>query len=215
MPTMDRPNRAQSAIDSIIACQVSTPGIVIVNGPLQREDYERLRLPLGWTIEFLPQNIGVCAALNHVFRRHPVEQWYGLACDDEHVFTPSFDRILIESAGRWNFAHGNDGWKSERRIWTYVVVGGDLLRTLGWWSLPGLWHCYHDDVQETIAAELGLKRWCRDVNTKHVHWEKGATDDLTYQTGRSRWDEDAERFGLWKSHEWPSLKRRLQREIAA
>lgn len=210
MPSLNRPDRAQAAIDTMIACQVSTPGLVIVNGPQQREVYERLRLPSNWEIHHLPSNVGVCSALNLAFRFHPSEPWYGLVCDDEHVLTSGFDRILIEAAGSWNIAHGDDGWKSKDRIWTYVVCGGELLRTLGWWSLPGLFHTYHDDVQEVIAKELGLKRWCRDVHTKHVHWEQGqAVDDATYQLGRSRWQQDQQRFDVWKRNEWPAVKERL------
>lgn len=207
---MDRPQRCQQALDSMMASGISTPGRVIVNGPLQADAYSRLRLPDDWSIEFLPENLGICGALNWAFRRWHSEPWYGMPCDDELVFTPGFDRTLISEAGGWNIAHGNDGWRSEYRLWTYATYGGDLLRTVGYWAPAGLWHWYFDDHWETIAAEFGLKRHCVDVRTEHRHTDNGAAGmDATYQAGRERTEEDRLRFEAWKRSEWLPIRQRL------
>lgn len=208
--TMDRPERCQAALDSMIACEIETPGYVVVNGPLQVEKYRQLRLPKDWGLIELPENIGICGALNLMFKRFPDEPWYGMPCDDELVFERRFDRWLIREAGAWNISHGNDGWRSQYRLWTYATFGGDLLRACGYWALPGLWHWYFDDHWELIAKEFGLKRHCEGIRTEHRHTDNGAVDlDATYQAGRANADSDRRRFEQWKREEWPSLRARI------
>ena len=199
----------------MVGCGLSTPGRVIVNGPDQIEAYRNLRLPENWSLIELPENIGICGALNWAFRLYHSEPWYGMACDDELVFTPGFDKILINAAGRWNCAHGDDGWRSSYRLWGFLTIGGDLLRSAGWWALPGLWHWYFDDVWETIAGEFGLNAWCQNVKTEHNHTDNGKVQmDAIYALGRSRTEQDRQRFDRWKSHEWPKLKNRLRVAMA-
>lgn len=213
LPTMNRPDRLQLALNTMMECGISSPGVVFVNGPLRRAEYEQVRLPGGWHMIHLDENRGVCGVLNLGFRLFPNEPNYALYCDDEHVFTQGFDKILAEAAGDWFVANANDGWKSSWRCWSFVTIGGKLARAMGHIALPGLWHYYWDDWIETIANELHLRRFCAQIQTKHAHWEKSETDDLTYQTGRSKWGEDAERFKQWKANEWPAVKERLLRVI--
>lgn len=210
LPTMGRATQCQEVVNSAMAGGISTPGIVLVNGPEQTELYRSLRLPGDWSIAQLPQNLGICGALNLAFTSFRDEAWYGLVCDDEFVFTPQFDLKLVSAAGSWAIAHGNDGWRSEKRIHTYVVFGGDLIRLTGWWALPGLWHWYFDDVWEMIAQEFKLRRFCRDVQTQHRHFAAGqAPIDATYQSGESRTEQDKVRFHQWKEDDWPGLRDKL------
>lgn len=210
LPTMGRAARCQEVMDAALAAGISTPGMILVNGPQEAEWYQALTLPPRWSMDLLPENLGICGALNLAFHQFPNEPWYGLVCDDEFVFTQGFNLKLVAATERIGIAHGNDGWRSEKRIHTYVVFGGDLLRQTGWWALPGLWHWYFDDVWETIAQEFGLRRFCRDVQTEHRHYATGrAPNDATYQSGESRSEQDKERFRHWKESEWPQLRRSL------
>ena len=210
LPTMSRPVACQAVIDSMVAANLSTPGLVIVNGD-PGNAYRSIRLPAKWSIITFEDNRGVCGAMNWAFEQFPRADFYALVCDDEFVFTEQFDLKLIEAAGRWNIAHGNDGWQSETRIHTYATWGGELIRAVGWWSLPGLWHWYFDDCWELIASEFGLRRFCRDVLTEHRHYTAGrATFDPTYQAGQSRAGQDQAVFEDWKRDEWPALRGRLR-----
>lgn len=213
LPSFNRARRCQIALDAMVSCGVSSPGVVVVNGTRQIDDYRDLRLPEGWFLLELPENIGVCGAWNTTFQLFPDEPWYGTACDDEIAATPGFDKTLIEAAGRICVSHANDGFRSDTRIHSFVCMGGDLVRALGWISLPGLWHWFHDDVIELIASELDLRRYCSQVKCEHQHVENGHQDDLTYQTGRSRQDQDSARFWAWRANEWPELRSRLIRII--
>lgn len=215
LPTFNRAERCQIALDSMIQCRIDSTGVVVVNGPRQIDQYRRLRLPNNWTIIELPDNVGVCEAWNTVFGMFPNEDWYGTPCDDEIAKTVGFDKRLIEAAGEFGIAHANDGFRSDSRIHSYVVYGGDLIRSLGWISLPGLWHWYHDDVTELIAGEFGLRRYCRDVMCEHRHVENGQSDDLTYQTGRSKQNQDRRQFEQWRNEQWPTMRESVCQRIRA
>ena len=201
----------------MIACDVSTHGRLIVNGMVDEEAYRSIVLPDQWEIEVLPQNIGVCGAMAKMFRDYPTEDCYSLICDDEFVETTGFDKILIGSAGRWGISHGNDRQMTDQPcewLHTYATYGGDLVRAVGWWPLPGLWHSGFDNTWQVIAKEFGLRRYCRDVLTTHVNtWNGTATEDETYRIGRSPAETDMARFHQWKEIEWPSLRNRLKSEF--
>jgi len=214
LTTMGRPTQCAAVLKAMVDHGMSTPGIVVVNGPERADEYRQIVLPDQWQIEFLPENIGLCASFNRMFSKFPNEPWYGAVCDDEFIFTEGFDQTLVQHAGSWCVAHANDGWQSEKRIHTFAVHGGELLRFLGWWALPGLWHWYFDDVIETIAGELDLRRFCKDVRSEHRHWCTGAaTFDDVYRLGESRSEQDREVFLKWKTEEWPRTKERLSQRI--
>lgn len=212
LPTHNRPEQCSAVLAQIKRLGNCTIGCVMVNGREQADDYKRLEawLPDGWYMEFLPQNLGMCGAMQHYFHGHPNDPFYGLVCDDEYVFTPGWDKTLVEAAGKFGIAHGN-GWQSQNRLHNYVTWGGDLIRTVGWWALPGLWHWFFDDAWEAIAGALGLRRFCPTVNTEHRHYLAGKAErDATYALGESRATQDQQRFLDWHRHEWPALLERLE-----
>ncbi len=196
LPTYNRPEKCQAVLDQIIEVGCSTQGVVIINGST---NYPSLFLPDGWSVIKLPDNLGVCGAMQYAFMLYPNEPFYGLVCDDEYVFTPNWDIILTEAAGKDKIAFGNDGWQSGRRQHGYVTWGGDLIRRIGFLSLPGLWHWYHDDVWEHIAARDNLNVFCEDVRVEHRHYRaQKAEKDHTYEMGMSRHEQDREVFLEWR-----------------
>lgn len=195
LPTYNRPDKCQAVLDQIIKVGCTTPGTVIING----SEYPPLRVPQGWDALALSKNIGVCGAMQLYFTNNPNEDFYGLICDDEYVFTEGWDKILIKAAGSDKIAFGNDGWQSGRRQHGYVTWGGDLLRRIGFLSLPGLWHWYHDDVWEYIAERDNLNVFCKDVIVEHRHYRaQKAEKDETYCAGESRKEQDREVYLEWR-----------------
>ena len=199
LPTYNRPQRLREVLLSMPPC--TEVGIIWVQGDDCTKDYEKVIkdcAPKHWKAIFCDKNIGLCQSMNEIFRLYPNERCYGLICDDEFVHTPRWDTTLSDAADRWNFAHGNEGWQSERRIHSYVTVGGDMVRACGWWALPGLWHWFHDDVQEKIANTLGVRKYCKDVKTEHKHYLAGkAVKDTAYTVGESRGAQDQHVYLEW------------------
>ena len=198
LPTFRRPERCAEVLRCLTEAGCSTPGIVIVNGTDDAEAYQRIMLPDGWRMTMLPSNIGVCQAMNWAFQAYPKEPFYGLICDDELVYTAEWDKKLIAAAGSKGIAHGNDGWKSGGRMHMYVTWGGDLVREVGWWALPGLWHWFHDNVWEEMMAGRAEVRFLADVRCEHRHYRANKSGrDATYAMGESRADKDRRVFDRW------------------
>lgn len=211
LPTYNRPEKCAAVMDQILSVGCTEPGMVIVNGYEGISQYSRIRLPKNWQMIFSPVNLGVCGAMQLHFLNYPNEPYYALFCDDEYVYTPGWDTTLVKAAGRFGIAHGNDGWQSENRLHTYAVFGGDLIRTVGWWALPNLWHWYFDDIWELIAKDFQLKRFCRDVKTEHKHYLSGkAPRDKTYEAAELRANEDRQRYQEWLTNHYPRTKERLK-----
>jgi hypothetical protein len=215
--SMGRSDQCSRVVYQMIECGISTHGRLIVNGTEDEAAYRAIILPDQWEIQVLPQNIGVCGAMAKMFRDYPTEDCYSLVCDDEFVETTGFDKRLIEAAGRWGISHGNDRQMTdqpEEWLHTYATYGGDLVRAVGWWPLPGLWHSGFDNTWQVIAREFGLRRYCKDVLTTHINtWNGTATEDETYRIGRVPAETDMARFHQWKDIEWPSLRNRLKSEF--
>lgn len=163
---------------------VATPGVVIL-GPEQQRDLQRLILPPDWTARCrTPDEINVPAILNAFFRAHPDLPWYGVMMDDVIVRTKEWDTRMVMVAGRDCFVSANDGWQAPRRMHAAVVFGGDLLRAMGFWCLPALHHCYLEDVWEDVAWHCGNWTVMMDVMLEHIHParpECAAQFDATYR----------------------------------
>lgn len=216
LPTFNRPEKCRDVLEQLSATGCSTPGVVWVNGGNRQDDYSALQslLPAGWTMHFNGKNVGVCGALNEFFMRHPGEKWYGLFCDDEFIHSRGWDIELVGAAGDWCISNANDNWQASLRLHTYVVWGGELLRSVGWWACPGLWHWYFDAAWEWLAAEFGLRRWCPTVKSEHRHINLAkASVDEAWGAGMSRRQQDAERFACWAYYELPGLRERLAKVL--
>jgi len=211
LPTYNRPDKCQAVLDQIIEVGCSTVGIVVINGACTNGlPYPALFLPDGWISVTLPENIGVCGAMQYAFTHYPDEDFYGLVCDDEYVFTPGWDIILSEAAGNNKIAFGNDGWQSGRRQHGYVTWGGDLVRAVGFLSLPGLWHWFHDDVWEAIAKAADLNMFCENVRVEHRHYRAGKSEkDKTYEVGMSRAEQDRDVYQAWRNNEFDATMQRV------
>lgn len=214
LPTYNRPEQCAKVIEQINNVGCSTPGVLFINGSECLAEYQKIQIPTTWRWYWSEENIGVCAAMNKMFELCPDEAFYGLICDDEYVFMPGWDHILKDAAGKWKISHGNDFWQSHNRIHSYVTVGGDLVRECGWWALPGLWHWYHDDVQELLAKECDLRVFCKHVLTEHRHYLAGkATKDSTYEAGESKNSADAAIFHEWKNNYSQELIKRIKEKM--
>ena len=216
----NRAKQCGDVVKSLIDCGISTPGRLIVQGREQEAAYREIVLPSGWEIDVLPENIGLCGALRKSYREYPTEQCYSVLADDEFVHTPGFDIRIMEAAGSWGIAHGNDGWRTDQGWYhTLATHGGELVRAVGWWALDGLWHNYFDNAWQDIGRDFGLRRYCTDVKTTHLNVDTdefgGGTAewDHTYRTGRGRAEQDKQLYEKWKAIEYPLLKAKLKQSL--
>lgn len=198
LPTLDRPAFLKETLWHMIGTGVSTPGVVLVNGSA-RETYADVDLPPGWTMVFLPRNLGLCGALNWAFEKFPNEPWYGLIGDDMVPKTPGWDARMLERITPTSMVSSNDNWQAESGRLTVYMVGGDILRTLGYWYPPGMWHCYSDDFWEMIGNDFGIWTFLKDVIVETISpFKSDVRQDDTTVVAYSRMGKDRKVFEEWK-----------------
>lgn len=215
LPTYNRPKQVQATLDSIARAGGSSRGVVYIDGS-NLPEYDGLSLPPGWTVLKGEKNRGVCAVLNHFFSLYPRLGWYGFISDDSIVRTPQWEEKLLEHATDSHIVHSADGWRTESRIHGAVVFGGELLRALGWWALPGLVHCFCDDVWETIAEKKNLRKYIPEVMVEHLHmWNGKAPIDPGYVKAYESFDADEAVFLRWKKEGLEECLKRLSDQGAS
>ncbi len=209
MPTRGRPHLI-GRFFSKVPPRPETKGILAIDED-DAANYSGIELPPGWAFRSTPR-IYVTGKLNEVFEAFPGEPFYGVLMDDTVPLTDKWDVLLVEKAGPGGIAWSDDCLPGKRP--SALVMGGDLVRALGWISCPSIKHFYADNVWETMAADLGFAGRCEEIKIAHLHFSAGAPFDQTYAERPAAAD-DALAFRRWLHTSWPELKNRLKQEKAA
>lgn len=152
--------------------------------------------------------------LNEAFRVYPNEPWYGFFGDDVVVKAKNSLHLLIERAERWNIAFPDEGngWPG------HVVIGGNLLRAMGFFAHPDLKHNCIDSVWNDIGLHFNLLRPCPEIecfleNAVHRD-ERQCPMDEAYarvQTINQTASFDYHRF--WLRRDQPIVFERIERAL--
>lgn len=156
--------------------------------------YQALALPFSWRL-VVSERAVLSEIYNRQFRASPDLDWYGVGADDIEP-EPGWDHELIRAAGKDKMAFGDDGINGDRHA-THFVLGGDLVRAMGWLALPGLDRIYIDTVWNDIAERLGVRRYLPDVKVTHRHFSTGAPKDSTYRKRHKA--RDREIYEQWRA----------------
>lgn len=125
--------------------------------------------------------MGLAALYNEAFQACPDRPWYGVMADDVVPETPGWAEALIETAGNDGLAFGDDRINGSNHA-THFVLGGGLVREMGWLALPGLSRLYIDTVWCDLAKTRGVFRYRQDVILRHHHFSNRlAVMDETYR----------------------------------
>jgi hypothetical protein len=180
---------------------MSTAAVVLVDDDDPcLSSYLSLKMLPGWTVEVGPHS-GLSEIYNQAFKRHSDEEWYGVICDDVIPKTDYFDIRLIEVAGKDGLAVPSGGHDPQGA--PHFVLGGDLVRSVGWLSLPGLSRLYIDATWLDIANQRGVLRRVSGVVLEHHHFSNGkALMDKTYR--KPNREADREIYETWK-HNWRTV----------
>jgi hypothetical protein len=183
LPSRGRPDNLARFVDRYRLHRSCTRVDVIVDEcDLMRDDYIRMARDWPQAIELhvmLRQPLGEIQ--NRWYGHNPDLAWYGMLGDDAVPATDEWDRLLVEAAGRDGVAYCADGVNDERQA-SQSVIGGDLVREMGWLILPGLERIYGDNVWTDIARERGTLRYLPHVRLEHWHFSNGkAPYDETYR----------------------------------
>lgn len=156
-------------------------------------------------------------ACQWMFEQYPNEPWYALFGDDVLPQTPHWDKILIEAAGTRKVSYGFD--PSCWPLATHPVVGGDIVRAVGYYAVPSVLHWYMDTLWYDIAIRLGRLAPVKEVLVPHLHLEhENKTDQtnderfLDIKTGIMHTPEhDIEIWNKWNRDEMDAALERVKR----
>ena len=180
LPSRGRPQNVARLIEHYRYTDATAPVCLYLDSDDKSlGEYQELDLPQFWAIlvhDRAPYN-PVWHINNNHFNDFPDEPWYGHINDDMVPRTYHWDQILIDTAGGDYIAYGDDMLQG-KRMCTFPVIGGDLVRRFGRLMFDGL---NIDSAWMLLGYKYGLLRYRPDVRLEHMHWTVGkAPFDSTY-----------------------------------
>lgn len=137
--------------------------------------------------------------INETFGCYPDYKYYHVTNDDFVYKTPNWDVALMNLAGSYGIAYGDD-LNGQHKLPTASVISGDIVRALGWLQLPTLHHLCGDCVWDYIGKKLKILHYNKAVIMEHEHFlYKKADKDETYEVTNSRdmYSKDNAAFRRW------------------
>lgn len=137
------------------------------------KDYAEREWPESWEFYVSDKEL-FTPAMNEFFGKYPDEPHYGFIADDIRLTQEGSLAYLENLAEPFFIAYPNDTIQRER-LCTHYCVGGDLVRTMGWFSPPFLQHGYTDQVWKLLGQGAGLLRYAPQVVFYHKHFLRNRT----------------------------------------
>lgn len=147
-----------------------------------------------WIVE-IGLRLSLSEIYNEAFQKFPNEPFYGFIADDVVPKTREWDKILIKAAGPDGMAVPVETTGG----CPHFVLGGNLVRSVGWLALPGLDRLYIDTVWHDMAKESNVLKYLPEVVLEHRHFSNGkALFDKTYR--KERKVQDKLIYETWRNH---------------
>lgn len=177
------------------------------------QEYLEIKFPEAWTVVVGP-TLKLGPTWNWAVKEYPDETFYGFLGDDCIPSPLDWYTQLESAAGTRYIAYPNDTIHGEN-LCTHPCVGGDFIRSLGWWANPGLEHSFIDTSLYVLGLRTGLLRYVPEVIMEHRHPLKDETlMDETYKRGQESFVMDEYHFKKWiKSNVAFMDLRRLERGL--
>lgn len=208
LTTRNRPEMCQQVLDACIRTGVSTNGVVWMDGC----DYGVLRMPDGWMAVAHPEHLNIGEIMRRFQKTEPNLPWYGWMADDCIPISEGWDVELVKAAGRTEVAYPDDAWQQGKKeghgqphVTSIVCMGGEFVRALGEWVLPGFIQMYIDDYWESVAVPASRMKYCPHVKSEHRHFANGKRqeDETDNRAFNGEWipHHDLQIYSAWMASE--------------
>lgn len=184
VPTKGRPGNAERLQDQFYRTTRITSRIVFIksdNDPLI--DHYR---NLNDCITVSPQRPGFVNPLNLGYladRKKVYSYSVGFMGDDHFPRTDGWDELFVDALLRMKtgLVYGNDGLQGAA-IPTQIAMTSDIPLTLGYMTLPTLWHLYADNFWLDLGNAIGRIKYLPEAYLEHLHPAIGkANSDAGYE----------------------------------
>jgi len=197
MCTRARPHFLLEFIECWYNTKASYPVTILIDDDDPRiDEYKAIKYPKNWTVLYNESAKPVIKS-NKWLQDNLHHDFYGGLADDLRPRTVEWDKKLVEAAKNNQIAYPNDTIQCEK-LCTHPVVGGDLIRTIGWLSNPELIHFYGDDVWMHIGRQTNRLHYLGDVVCQHLHHTVGTREaDETSSNLEKSFAADYQSYTRW------------------
>ena len=208
VPTRSRPHNMGPMIESIEATKALDTRFVlsIDHDDPDIDGYQRFSWPEWATLEVTHPRMRLGEALNYHAQRLCADyDIIGFLGDDNRPITVGWDWRITDEMRPLGIVYCNDliqRWK----LPTAVFMDATIVRTVGYFSAPGVIHLYIDDAWKALGVALGTLRYLGDCVIEHRHPLVGkAESDAIYESVNSpeRWSTDGPAFDKWRAEQLP------------
>jgi hypothetical protein len=215
LPSLNRPQNLARFFGACRKTEISTKGLVLIDIDDHQANVAAYQdvfalAPKGWLVTFT-RGRTQGDKIREVWDEIKDEPWLGLIGDDCVPETRHWDQKLVEQCDPWGIVSCNDafpkGWQAPKRLANCWVMGGDLVRAVGYIFPPGLHHMFVDDIWEQIGRTGECWTCDMSVLVSHKHVMLGvapadATHRAAYGDGFSPHHPGPDRgIGLWAGDE--------------
>lgn len=218
-----RPKLAQAAIEACEAHGMTSCAELVVDGNPDGYDFT---LPSNWVKIELKAEKNIVWAKNDLLRRAPAAKCYGWLADDTYPETDGWCQIVEQAAGKMNLAYCYDSWimrpedqqpiewetrfnESSRQavvngenLTSGLCWGGELVRAVGWWGLPGNKQACSDVAWCDLIRGKNLHRYLPHVTVRHDNYRTNnrPVDDTDswVRDGQNYIQQDIDRWTAWR-----------------
>lgn len=184
VPTKSRPENALKLQEQFYKTTTVTSRIVFINSD-NDPNLDRYS-GLAETILVSPKNAGFVSPLNLGYlqdRRKVYSFAVGFMGDDHFPRTVGWDEMFVQALldMKTGLVYGNDGLQGEA-IPTQIAMTADIPLTLGFMTLPQLWHLYADNFWLDLGKAIGRIKYLPEAYLEHRHPAVGkAAPDPGYE----------------------------------
>ncbi len=225
LSTRGRPEACQAVLDACEETEMTSPGLVYIDGTV--DEYADLRLPANWRRHSERKWGSISASMRYCMKRYPDATQYGWLADDTFPQTLYWDQKLEEAAGDWSISCARDFWLSELD-WKHptggpcftsgLCWGAKLIQAAGWWALPGVYSGGIDGAWNDLAGMLEITRYLPDVIIEHRTWKIGKREqdetDNWVKYGANYIANDLALYEEWAVTERAGVAKRLKAAMA-
>lgn len=160
-----------------------------------------------WELALCPAGSRFCDVWDWIYKTWPDLPWYGMLGDDHIPRTQGWHEEMVAAAADRYLAYPNGDHTEFPLMRGVCVIGGELVRQMGWIVLPGLRHNFCDCVLDLVARDNNLLRPLEHHRVDHLHWKfvAGVVRDHTYERGSADQNED-----MWRWHNWLTSADRMK-----